>query len=144
MLQFFRRFKITKGIQIALLIQEILRFCWMGGFCLLMELQRWRVFDQWGHSIWVLYYRVSMKAPLVMLKLLPPIFLFHLVQSFRFFFVKNFLTFFSRSGNFLTVMWFLIAQIKRFGTLNATQKTAALYEAPFLKTQEKLPEFGHF
>ena len=30
-------------------------------------------------------------------------------------------------------MWFLIAQIKRFGTLNATQKIAALYTAPFLK-----------
>ena len=30
--------------------------------------------------------RVSLKAPLVMFKLLPPIFLFHLVQSFRFFF----------------------------------------------------------
>ena len=27
--------------------------------------------------------RVSQKAPLVMLKLLPPIFLFHLVQSFK-------------------------------------------------------------
>ena len=38
--------------------------------------------------------RMSMKAPLVMLKLLPPIFLFHLVQSFRFFFLKIFPTFF--------------------------------------------------
>ena len=47
--------------------------------------------------------RVSLKAPLVMLKLLPPIFLFHLVQSFRFFLLKFFLTFFSTSGNFLTV-----------------------------------------
>jgi len=34
-------------------------------------------------------------------------------------------------------MLFLIAQIKRFGTLNATQKTAALYEAPFLKKSRK-------
>ena len=75
-----------------------------------------------------------MKAPLVMLKLLPPIFLFHLVRSFRFFF-EIFFDLFSRSGNFLTVirMLFLIAQIKRFGTLNATQKTAALYGASFLK-----------
>ena len=30
-------------------------------------------------------------------------------------------------------MWFLIAQIKRFGTMNAMQKTADLYNAPFLK-----------
>ena len=30
-------------------------------------------------------------------------------------------------------MWFLIAEIKRFGTLNAAQKTTALYKAPFLK-----------
>ena len=30
-------------------------------------------------------------------------------------------------------MLFLIAQTKRFGTLNATQKTAALYKAPLLK-----------
>ena len=37
-------------------------------------------------------------------------------------------------------MLFLIAQIKRFGTLNAMQKTAALYTAPFLKNQEKLPK----
>ena len=34
-------------------------------------------------------------------------------------------------------MFFLIAQIKRFGTLNATQKTAALYIAPFLKKSGK-------
>ena len=34
-------------------------------------------------------------------------------------------------------MLFLIAQIKRFGTLNATQKTAALYKAPFLKKSRK-------
>ena len=38
----------------------------------------------------------------------------------------------------------LIAKIKRFGTLNATQKTAALYKAPFLKNQGKLPEAGRF
>ena len=41
-------------------------------------------------------------------------------------------------------MLFLIAQIKRFGTLNETQKKAALYKAPFLKNQEKLPEIGRF
>ena len=34
-------------------------------------------------------------------------------------------------------MWFLIAQIKRFGTLNATQKTAALYKALFFKKTRK-------
>ena len=34
-------------------------------------------------------------------------------------------------------MLFLIAQIRSFGTLNATQKTAALYKAPFLKNKEK-------
>ena len=41
-----------------------------------------------------MYSRVSLKAPLVMLKLLPPIFLFHSVQSFRFFFWIFFLPFF--------------------------------------------------
>ena len=30
-------------------------------------------------------------------------------------------------------MWFLIAQIKRFETLKATQKITALYTAPILK-----------
>ena len=43
-------------------------------------------------------------------------------------------------------MWFLIAQIKRFGTLNATQKNAALYKTPFLKksrkTAKNLPFFN--
>ena len=34
-------------------------------------------------------------------------------------------------------MLFLIAQIKRFGTLNATLKTTALYEAPCLKKSRK-------
>ena len=34
-------------------------------------------------------------------------------------------------------MLFLIAQIRRFGTLNATQKNAALYTAPFLKKSGK-------
>ena len=41
-------------------------------------------------------------------------------------------------------MLFLIAQIRRFGTLNATQKTAALYKALFFKNQEKLQEIGRF
>ena len=31
----------------------------------------------------------------------------------------------------------LISQIKRFGTLIATQKTTALYKAPFLKKSRK-------
>ena len=43
MLQFLRRFKISKSIQISLLVQKLRRFCWIGGFCLLVELQRWRV-----------------------------------------------------------------------------------------------------
>ena len=35
---------------------------------------------------------------------------------------------------------FLIAQIKRFGTVTATQKNAALYTAPFLKKCGKTAE----
>ena len=35
-------------------------------------------------------------------------------------------------------MLFLIAQIKRFGTLNATQKTTTLYKALFLKKSGSL------
>ena len=51
------------------------------------------------------YSRVSLKAPLVTMKLLPPIFLFHLVQSLRFFFEKKFNLFFlCRVTNFLTLM----------------------------------------
>ena len=34
-------------------------------------------------------------------------------------------------------MLFLMAQIKRFGTLNTAQKTAALYKAQFLKKSRK-------
>ena len=34
-------------------------------------------------------------------------------------------------------MLFLIAQIKRFGTLNAMQKNAALFKEPFLKKSGK-------
>ena len=56
-----------------------------------------------GASALVLSSRPCPKAPLVMKQLLPPIFLFHLVKSFRFFFLKFFLTFFSTPGNFLTV-----------------------------------------
>ena len=37
-------------------------------------------------------------------------------------------------------MLVLIAQIKRFGTPNATQKTAALYKAPFLNKTRKTAE----
>ena len=40
---FLRRFLILKGIQIALPVQKLQQFCWMGGYCLLVELQRWRV-----------------------------------------------------------------------------------------------------
>ena len=39
-LTFFQRFKIFKGIKIALLNQKLWRFCWMGGFCLLVELHQ--------------------------------------------------------------------------------------------------------
>ena len=66
------------------------------------------------------------------------------------FFVEKNLGLFSIPGNFWskgTPLWwkvwkyfrmlFLISQIKRFGTLNATQKTAALYKAPFLKKSMK-------
>ena len=34
-------------------------------------------------------------------------------------------------------MLFLVAQIRRFGTLNTTQKTTALYKAQFLKKSRK-------
>ena len=46
------------------------------------------------HQGYTIYSRVSMKAPLVILKLLPPIFLFNLVQSFSFFCWKIFWPFF--------------------------------------------------
>ena len=39
----FRRFQILKGLHIALLVPKLPRFCLMGGFWLLVELQRWRV-----------------------------------------------------------------------------------------------------
>ena len=35
-----RRFQIPKGIQIALLVQKLRRFCFMGGFCPLVKLHR--------------------------------------------------------------------------------------------------------
>ena len=41
-------------------------------------------------------------------------------------------------------MLVLIAQIKRFGTLNAAQKNAALYKAPFLKKTRKTAKIGPF
>ena len=47
--------------------------------------------------------RVSLKAPLVMKQLLPPIFLFHCWSYTKFIFLKFFSTFFSTPGNFLTV-----------------------------------------
>ena len=33
MLQFLRKFQILTGIQIAILVQKLRRFCWMGIFC---------------------------------------------------------------------------------------------------------------
>ena len=50
-------------------------------------------------AVYLLHSRLCPKAPLVMKQLLPPIFLFHLVQSFGFFFLKPF----SAPVNFLTV-----------------------------------------
>ena len=50
-----------------------------------------------------MYTRPCPNAPLVMKQLLSPIFLFHLVQSFRFNFFFFFKPFFSTPGNFLTV-----------------------------------------
>ena len=41
-------------------------------------------------------------------------------------------------------MCFLIAQIKRFGTLNATKKTAALYKALFLKSKKNYQKLAVF
>ena len=35
---FFQRFWILKGIKIGKLVQKLQWFCWMGGFCLLVEL----------------------------------------------------------------------------------------------------------
>ena len=95
--------------------------------------------------------RVSPKAPLVMLKLLPSIFLFHFVQTL----LKKISIFFSTPINFLTVrdppcggislkyfrMVFLIAQIKRFGTLDATQKNRIpLQNTVHKKIRKKLPK----
>ena len=39
-LTFFRRFWILKGIIIAVLVEKCQWFCWMGGFCLLVELHQ--------------------------------------------------------------------------------------------------------
>ena len=80
----------------------------------------------------ILYTRLCPKAPLAMKQLLPPIFLFHLVQSFRYIFFIFVLPFF--------LLRLTLAQIKRFGTLNATLKTRALYKAPFLKKSGKVPK----
>ena len=41
-------------------------------------------------------------------------------------------------------MLFLIAQIKRFGTLNTTPKTGALYKAPFLRKSVRDAGFPHW
>ena len=57
------------------------------------------VFHWWLNEN-VLYCKPCPKAPLVIKQLLPPIFLFHLVKSFRFFFV-NFFDLFSAPGNFM-------------------------------------------
>ena len=46
-----RRFKILKGIKIVLLVQDLRWFCWTGGFCLLVEHQRWRVCVERGYPV---------------------------------------------------------------------------------------------
>ena len=53
----FRRFKILKGITITVLVQKLRRFCWMGGFSLLVELHRWRVWDQQSYPVLFLTHR---------------------------------------------------------------------------------------
>ena len=55
------------------------------------------------HSVYSMYSRPCPKAPLVMKQLLPPIFMFHLVKSFRLIFLNKILTLFSAPVNFLTV-----------------------------------------
>ena len=39
---------LLKSIQISVVVQELRQFCWMGGFCLLVELHRWWVCNQWA------------------------------------------------------------------------------------------------
>ena len=82
-----------------------------------------------------MYFRVSMKALLVMLKLLPPIYLFHLVQSFRFF-LDKFSDIFFTLGNFFTVRDPLM--------LTQRKKLQPSTKHFSLKNQEKLPEIVIF
>ena len=104
-----------------------------------------------------LYRRGSMKAPHTMTKLLPPIFLFHFFPWLRIFIKKKFSTFFFTSGNFWTpqhpLWWkywkivqirFLIAQKKRLGALNATQKTSAPNKVRCLTKSRKTSKNYHF
>ena len=90
--------------------------------------------------------RVSMKAPHMMTKLLPPIFLFNFAPWLRIFFHKFFSAFFSTSGNFWTPpnplrmknlkncpKTVFISSKEAFDALNATQKTQALNKVRFLK-----------
>ena len=60
--------------------------------CTLYIIQCWVYITH--YTLYTIHCRVSLQAPLVTLKLLPPIFLFHLVQSFRFFFENFFYLFF--------------------------------------------------
>ena len=39
-LTFYQNFEILKAIKSAVLVHKVRRFCWMGGFCLLVELHR--------------------------------------------------------------------------------------------------------
>ena len=47
----FIRCRILSLIKIAILIQELRRFCWRDEFCLLVELQQWRVCNQGDYSV---------------------------------------------------------------------------------------------
>ena len=78
--------------------------------------------------VYICYSRVPSKAPLLMMKLLPPVFLFF----WQFFLLC--VTF-----DHPKIIWMLsyIAQRKGFDALNAMQKTAALCKVPFLKKSRK-------
>ena len=101
--------------------------------------------------------RVSMKAPHMMTKLLPLIFLFHFAPWLRVFFRKNVRPFFPCRVTFgppkIPLWWklwkivqkqFLIAQKKRLDALNATQKTTAPNKVRFLKKSWKTSKKYHF
>ena len=83
-----------------------------------------------------MYVRLCQKAPLVTKQLLTPIFLFHLVQSFRFF-----ILFFIFNHFFLLRLTFLTQRNPhydgKFEIISKHKKTAVLYKAPFFKKIRK-------